>query len=122
MKYILVVGSRSFNNYTLMEQYLDKEIGDRKDITIISGGAKGADTLAIDYAKSKGIRYKVYWADWNQYGKRAEYIRNELMHSIIAQKEERKVLAFWDGQSKGTKHSFELAQKYKNEIDIIRTY
>lgn len=59
-------------------------------------------------------------ADWNNDGKSAGYKRNIRMHEYISKKDDRGVIAFWDGQSKGTQHSFELAKKYKNPIRIIR--
>jgi len=122
MKYLLVIGSRSFRNYTLLEEKLNNEIGSRKDITIVSGGANGADALAKEYAKLKKIKYIEFPAKWKEYGRSAGYRRNEEMHKYISEHEERKVIAFWDGQSRGTQHNFGLADKYKNEIEIIRCY
>lgn len=120
MKYLLVVGSREFQNYTLMCYWLDKEINGRKDICIISGGARGADALAKIYAKARNYEYKEFPAQWNKYGKRAGYIRNEEMHKFISEKKEKKCIAFWDRKSKGTQHNFGMAEKYKNEIKIIK--
>ena len=120
MKALLVVGSREFQNYTLMSLYLDRIIGDRKDICIVSGGARGADSLARDYAKYHNIKYKEFPAEWELYGRSAGYRRNEKMHQYIASYKEREVIAFWDGQSKGTAHNFELAKRYDNPIQIIR--
>lgn len=42
------------------------------------------------------------------------------MHQYIAHAAYRGVVAFWDGQSKGTMHNFELAKKYRNPIRIVR--
>ena len=122
MKYLLVVGSRTFSNYTLLEQKLNMEIGNRKDICIVSGEAKGADLLAKQYAKLKNIGYEGFPAQWNIYGKSAGYKRNEVMHQFIAGHEERKVIAFWDGKSRGTAHNFDLCKKYVNELEVIMTY
>lgn len=120
MRYILVVGSRNFNNYTLLSDYLDKKFQGARDITIVSGGAKGADHLAKLYAKYRNLNYIEFPAKWNVYGKRAGYIRNEEMHKFIAGHKERQVIAFWDGQSKGTAHNFPLSEKYKNPIEIVK--
>ena len=122
MKYLLVVGSRSFRNYTLLEEKLNNEIGSRRDITIVSGGANGADSLAKDYAKYKGFQYIEFRADWKTFGRSAGYKRNEQMHNFISEKKERKVIAFWDGQSKGTQHNFRLAEKFNNKLEVIRCY
>lgn len=116
----LVVGSRNFNDYELMKENLDSILSTYEDICIVSGGAKGADSLAERYAKEKGYKLKVFPADWDKYGKSAGYIRNEEMHRYISQFEERKCVAFWDGESKGTAHSFNLCKQYDNPLSIVR--
>ena len=73
---------------------------------IISGGAKGADTLGERYAIDNNIECVIHYPDWGQYGKSAGYIRNGL---IIADADI--VLSLWDGMSKGTKHSMDIATK-----------
>lgn len=50
-----------------------------QDITIISGGAKGADSLAIEWAKARGVTYEVHPAQWDVHGKAAGPIRNQEM-------------------------------------------
>lgn len=119
-KYLLVIGSRSFTDYQYASHILDKVANGHKDIVIVSGGADGADALAKRYATEKGFEYIEFPADWKTYGKSAGYIRNEEMHKYIAQHETRKVVAFWDGVSKGTAHSFRLAEKYNNQLHVIR--
>lgn len=120
MKHVLVVGSRTFNDYEQLAKVLDKVAEGYKKITIVSGGARGADALAKKYAKNKGFEYKEFPADWDKYGKSAGYRRNEEMQKFIAQFDDRKVVAFWDGVSKGTQHSIDLAKKYNNELDVIK--
>lgn len=108
---IAVIGSRTFSDYQKMKEFLDK-----KDIScIVSGGAGGADTLAEIYAKNKGIPTIIYNPDWNKYGKSAGFKRNEL---IIKTADE--VVAFWDGKSKGTKHSIDLANMQNKNVEIVR--
>lgn len=76
---------------------------------IISGGARGADHLAEQYAAEYTIQLQIYPADWNTYGKSAGYIRNK---DIIAAADI--VYAFWDGKSVGTANSIRLANmQYK---------
>lgn len=87
---------------------------------IISGGANGTDALAKRYAEEKGFAFKEFSADWNQYGKRAGYIRNRIMHEYLSKQKSRGVIAFWDGKSKGTTHSFELAKEFDNPIRVVR--
>ena len=120
MKYVLVVGSRTFRDYEQLAEVLDRVAQGYEKITIVSGGAQGADALAKRYAKEKGYGYKEFPAEWDKYGKSAGYKRNEQMHEYIAQFDDRKVVAFWDGVSKGTQHSFDLAKKYNNELEVIK--
>lgn len=122
MKYILVCGSRTFTNYTLLSHILDITCNGFTDICIVSGGCRGADLLAKQYALNHNFKYVEFPADWNRYGKRAGYIRNDAMHRYISEHEKRKVIAFWDGQSKGTALNFDLARKYGNKLHIINTY
>ena len=120
---LLVVGSRSVTDYTFVKQKLDKLIGQiryKYRIIVVSGGAKGADTLAERYARENGFEFHLMPADWNRYGKRAGYIRNREMHEYIAKFEHRGCVAFWDGISRGTAQSFELAKTCGTPLRVIR--
>ena len=116
----LVVGSRSVTDYCYVERWLDYILQNNPNVVIVSGGAAGADKCAKDYARVKQLDYVEFPADWSK-GKSAGYIRNEEMHQYIAQYPYRYVVAFWDGKSKGTTHSFQLAEKYNNPLQIVRT-
>ena len=120
MFYCLIVGGRDFTNYEMLKLKCDNLLKNQSDIEIVSGGAKGADTLAERYAKEKGYNVKVFKADWDNFGKSAGFIRNDQMHKYISQFKNRGVIAFWDGKSKGTKQNFELSEKYNNSIKTIR--
>jgi hypothetical protein len=112
---LAVVGSRTFNNYDLLKKEID-EIRKQYNITeIVSGGANGADKLAEKYARENNLKITIFPALWNKYGKRAGFIRNEKIwqHCDLG-------IAFWDGESKGTKHSFLLSKKYNKYLKIIK--
>ena len=120
--YILVVGSRCITDYTYIKAYLSNLIRSNypgRHITIVSGGARGVDKFAERWADENRYRKIVMPADWDKFGKSAGYRRNEEMHRFIADKENRLVVAFWDGKSKGTAHNFGLAKKYNNEIITV---
>lgn len=120
--YLLIAGSRTFNNYELLKERCDFFLQNQKGtIHIVSGGAKGADTLAERYARERGYELHVFPADWNKYGNSAGYIRNEEMHKFIAKASYKTgVVCFWDGQSKGTAHNFELCKKYNNPLRVVK--
>ena len=120
MFYLIVAGSRTFNNYEILSNKLDALLVNQTEVTIVSGGAKGADTLAEHYAKQHNYTLKVFNADWNTYGKSAGYRRNEQMHKFISQFEHRGCVCFWDGSSKGTQHNFKLAEQFETPLRICK--
>lgn len=111
MKHVGVVGSRSFDDFDLLSNHLDMIFGDSK-VKIISGGAKGADTLAVDYAKMHGIPYREFYPDYIKYTSDiAPFIRNQEIvdHSDF-------IVAFWDGKSKGTVDTINKAKKQNKHV------
>ena len=120
--YLLIAGSRRFNNYAFLKDKCDyllqNQIG--KEIHIVSGGAKGADTLAEWYAKERGYQMHVFPADWDRFGKSAGYKRNEQMHQFISQFSKRGCVCFWDGESKGTQHNFDLCRNFNTPLRVLR--
>ncbi len=67
---LAVVGSRSFENKALMDTWIRFCINSElpSDIEIVSGGARGADGMARQWAESNGVAYKEFPADWSHYG------------------------------------------------------
>ncbi len=110
---VAIVGSINFTNYELVKKYLDSIKINEIATYIISGGAKGVDTLAQRYAKENGIEMLVFKAEWDKYGKSAGFVRNEKMirNSDI-------VIAIWDGVSRGTKNSINWASKLKKPLYV----
>ena len=108
---IAIIGSRGFSNYELVKTTLEKY----EAKLIVSGGAKGADTLGERWALENGIPTKIFLPDWEKQGKSAGYIRNK---DIIANSDI--VIAFWDGISKGTKHSIDIATNAGKQLIVIR--
>ena len=81
---------------------------------IVSGGAKGVDTLAEQYAAEHGIELLTIRPDYRRYGRGAPLRRNNQIvdHADC-------VLAFWDGQSKGTKYTIDYAEKTGKKVSVI---
>lgn len=110
---IAIIGSRNFNDYSLVSETL---LPYKSKITlIVSGGAKGADSLGEYWAKQNNIKTLIFLPDWDKHGKKAGFIRNE---DIIKNCDG--VIAFWDEQSRGTAHSISLAQKYDKPVKVVK--
>lgn len=102
-----VVGSRTLN--IDLKDYIPKEAS-----LIISGGAKGIDTNAREYAIKNGIELLEILPEYKKYGRFAPLIRND---EII--KKADIIIAIWDGKSKGTKYVIEKCRKVGKEIKVI---
>ena len=115
---IIVAGGRSFNNYDLLEQkldyYLSSKINEGYDIVIISGTAKGADSLGEKYAINKGYEIERFPANWDKYGKSAGYRRNVDMANVADA-----CIVFWDGTSPGWKHMIDIANTKRLALRIV---
>ena len=105
---VAIVGSR---NLTIpdLEKYISKETTE-----IISGGAKGVDTCARNYALSHGIKITEYLPEYEKYGRAAPLKRNI---SIIQNAD--LVIAFWDGKSKDTKFVIDSCEKLGVEVRVV---
>ena len=124
---IIVAGSRGFKNYDLFRDTLmdyldfmdDKDVVDNpSQVKFISGTAKGADTLGEQFAYTYEYDVIRFPADWNTYGKSAGYRRNAEM-AKYASEAYGVLFAFWDGQSRGTKHMIALAKRYGLEVHVV---
>ena len=107
-----VVGSRDFDDYKKLEKELNKIEGITE---IVSGGAKGADTLAREFAEKNDIKLTEFKPDYEQYGRGAPIRRNKKIVEYSDQ-----IIAFWDGESRGTKNTIDIAEKQDKPIIIIR--
>jgi len=116
---IIIAGGRDFDNYSLLKEKVDQVIAQWKNpndkIEIVSGGARGADTLGQQYAEERKYKLKLFPADWDKYGKSAGYKRNKKMAKYAGI-----CICFWDGISKGTKHMIDLANRYALILYVFR--
>ena len=118
---IIIAGSRDFTDYDLLKDMLISFIDSlpkSAQIEIISGTARGADSLGEQLAKEIGYTLKRFPADWERLGKKAGYIRNNEM-AEYASGAIGYLFAFWDGQSKGTEHMINLAHKHGLTVHVI---
>lgn len=116
---LAIVGSRTFTNYAYLEEAIYTLVMSSGFVIteIVSGGARGADSLAETFAHNKGLPLTVFPADWETHGKSAGYKRNAqiIQHCSL-------VTAFWDGVSRGTKHSIDLAVKHNKPVFIYKDW
>lgn len=114
---IIIAGGRDFNDYELLTKVVNYMLSKQlpKNIEIVSGGAKGADYLGERYAKDNNYKLTIFPADWNKHGKQAGFIRNEEMANYSDC-----LIAFWDNESKGTKHMINLAIEKKLKLKIVK--
>jgi YspA, cpYpsA-related SLOG family len=111
---VCINGSRTFHDFNKMLLELAIHLPKSSDLKLILGGAKGADTLAHQYAIMYRIPYKIYPADWNKFGKSAGFKRNEEMIDISD-----RLISFWDGESNGTKHTIQYAISKNLSVTVI---
>ena len=76
---VLVCGGRDYNDKARLFAVLDELLMDDLDMSIIQGAARGADSLAGEWAKFRGVPQQVFPAQWDKYGKSAGFRRNEQM-------------------------------------------
>ena len=106
----IIAGSRGFNDYGLLCQICKEELLTE----VVSGTARGADQLGERYSDENGIPKKQFPADWDKYGKSAGYKRNTEMAKYADA-----LIAFWDGESRGTKHMIDLAKQHNLKTRVV---
>ncbi len=116
---VIVAGSRTFNDFALLEKKLDALLVNLTNVEIVSGGARGADKLGEMYAKKHNLPYKIFRADWDDDGPQAGFIRNDTMASYAAKHGQGYCVVFWDGQSRGTAHMRKVAAEYGLAVRTI---
>ena len=110
---VIVAGSRDFSDWEYVEEKLYSTFENRPVDTIVSGTAKGPDSHGIVWAEAEGITVMRFPADWENKGRGAGFIRNAEMAEYSDA-----LIAFWDGESKGTKHMIDTALKGKLEVHV----
>ena len=105
---LAIVGSRGIQNIDLKE-YITNDV-----LEIVSGGAKGVDTIAREFAKANSITLVEFLPEYKKYGRGAPLVRNK---EIVNYSD--KVLVFWDGKSRGTKFVIEYAEKVNTPCEVV---
>ncbi len=104
---IAIIGSRNLVVDDLSE-YIPDEVTE-----IVSGGAKGIDTCAKEYAVSNGIPITEFLPEYSRFGKAAPLKRNLRIIDYAD-----RVIAFWDGKSRGTKYVIDSCKALNKAITV----
>ena len=105
---LAIVGSRNLTNI-IIDNYIPKGVTE-----IVSGGARGIDTLAKKFAERKGIKLIEFLPDYKLYGKAAPIKRNQKIAEYADE-----ALVFWNGKSKGTEHTIKAFKALEKQLTII---
>lgn len=106
---VAVIGSRTLEVKNL-EEYLPRDTTE-----IVSGGALGIDSCAREYALSHNLIYTEFLPLYEKYGKAAPIVRNKEIVEYADM-----VIAFWNGESKGSQNVIDLCQKIQKKIIVYR--
>lgn len=115
MKKTIIAGSRSVTE----KQFARIAVANinPKDVSeVVSGTARGADQLGEWWAELHNIPVKKFPAKWHEFGKSAGYRRNAEMAEYADA-----LIAIWDGESRGTEHMINLANKAGLSVRVYRT-
>ena len=113
---VIIAGGRDFKDYDYLTTKVDAMLINKAKthkIVVVSGMAKGADSLAIKYSQDKGYELKGMAADWDTHGKKAGYLRNQDMCDYADA-----LIAFHDTKSRGTRNMIDITIKAKKPYRV----
>jgi len=109
-----VVGSRDFKKLEAVKEFIEVIVKDGRCTEILTGDARGVDAEAARVAYLLKVPVHIYCADWAKHGKAAGVIRNS---EIV--KDCDRVIAFWDGKSRGTADTVKKARAAHKIVDLL---
>ena len=115
---VIIAGTRSFNDYELLRDSCNNLLSEKQrthTVVVISGTARGADQMGERYARERGFQLRQFPADWLNDEKKAGPIRNAKMADNADA-----LIAFWDGESKGTKNMIDNARRKGLAVRVIQ--
>lgn len=111
---LAIVGSRNFTDYRVMCSFIKTKFDLSTIDGIVSGGAKGADSLAERFAHENNLLLYVKEADWKKYGRAAGPKRNKL---IVEEADA--IVAFPTETSRGTLNTINIAKKSGKRLEVL---
>ena len=132
---VIVAGNRDFADYELLKIQLDLILQNvSPNVIIVSGRARGADTLGERYADEKGLQKALFPAEWNSldvpgavikqgpyglYNVKAGPDRNVKMAEYAGAEGKGVLVAFWAGDRGGTYHMIQTAKKLGFQVRVV---
>lgn len=104
-----IIGSRTITSLNLSQHLSPQDYA-----AILSGGVTGVDSIVEQWARQNKIEFVLYKSNYKIYGKRAPLIRDEEMVNAADL-----VIAFWDGQSRGTKYTIDYAKSIGRKVKLF---
>jgi hypothetical protein len=133
---VIIAGCRDFDDWERLASSCDNILSSiQEEIEIVSGACDdkkkgiltftredgsnvyGADGLGERYAKERGYKVRLFFAEWDLYGKPAGVIRNKQMAEYAVGGG---AICAWDGWSKGTKNMIENSEAYNLKLRVLR--
>jgi len=109
----IIAGSRDYSSVASIYSVLDAQLLVRPITEVISGTARGPDSIGAIWAIERNIPVTYFPADWGRYGRGAGHIRNAQMAEYAEA-----VIIFWNGISSGTANMINLARKRGLQLHI----
>lgn len=110
---VIIAGGREFERYYTFDRAM-QDLAARIS-EVVSGGARGADAMGERFAEVHEIPLAKFPADWKTHGKAAGHIRNYEMAQYADA-----LIAFWDGESRGTRNMIDTALREGLEVHVYR--
>ena len=123
---VIIAGSRGVVDYKVVANAIERSTF--KITEVVSGGAKGVDSLGESWARTHVVPCKRFIPNWGDvdspdavvkqgkyglYNAKAGYDRNEEMAEYADA-----LIAIWDGESNGTRHMINCMRKLKKQVFV----
>ena len=112
---VIVAGGRNFDNFRLLYSVLNELSTGDETLEIVSGGARGADSLGECWATLANKPIKRFLPNWTTYGKAAGPMRNKEMANYADH-----LILFWDGTSPGSKSMLNEMVKLNKPVKLFK--
>lgn len=110
---VIIAGSRNWQcSYRRMQEVVDESGFNVTEV--VSGGCRGIDTNAEDWAHQEGIPTSRFMANWEKYGRSAGPKRNQRMGAYADA-----LIALWDGKSRGTLNMINIMRELGKPYHVV---